>query len=79
MSEPYRTVEISSALVDSLLRFQPKVAVVLSYAAGETSELVRRLRELDEPAAEYYDYDWLFTSSRVVTPNCLLGIFRNTY
>ena len=52
MSEPYRTVEIAYALLNSLPRLQLKVAVVLKYAAGETSELLRRLRELDEPAAE---------------------------
>jgi len=48
MDTTFQTVEIASALPDALPRLRPSVAVVLAkFAAGETSELGRRLRALE--------------------------------
>jgi hypothetical protein len=48
MNTTFQTVEIASVLLDSLPRLQPSIAVVLAkFAAGETSELCRRLRALE--------------------------------
>jgi hypothetical protein len=45
MDTTFQTVEIASVLLSALPRLRPSVAVVLAkFAAGETSELCRRLR-----------------------------------
>jgi hypothetical protein len=51
MSNKYETSSIAQALLDSLPKLRPEYAVLLSrFDPAGVSELVRRLRSLDEEA-----------------------------
>ncbi len=48
MSDKFQTTELARRMLNYLPKLDPKIAIVMSrYASGETTELIRRLNEVN--------------------------------